>query len=202
VPTRLELHDVDRDGLLDALVGSLWHGVPLVVRNLSLDPVRCRRGNVNDRVGPLADVLRVNGTPGSALERRLDLASDAPIEIAMSAPPALQPALARFALYAWLGVEPTTASVRRLPLGLGLAGLPMPLVPGGSPAPRIVWNNLGRPNRLGSATLPSAPAPSVVLSRPAGVGRRATFTLQGLIEDPAAPNARAAVTNAVIVTAH
>ena len=78
--------------------------------------------------------------------------------------------------------------------------MPMPLS-GGAPAPRRVWNNVGRFAALGAPTNASSPAPSVVLSLPA-LGVSATFFLQGLVIDSAAPNGQAAVTNGVLVIAN
>jgi hypothetical protein len=89
--------------------------------------------------------------------------------------------------------------VRTLPFGLGETCIPTPLSGGGPPNPKAIWNNIGKTARLGAATLPSAPAPSILFSRAGGLGRTVTFTVQGLILDSASLQGQAAVTNAVVV---
>jgi hypothetical protein len=127
---------------------------------------------------------------------RSELLSFQPLVVFLAAPP-LATGGAPFALYAWAG-EPDPSTVRTLPFGLGEACLPM-FASHGPPFPRAVWNNTGRA-ALGAPTRPSAPAPSIVLLRPAGAGRAVTFYLQGLIADPGSSAARpASVTNGVTV---
>lgn len=161
--------------------------------NRSLD--LCAAGTVNAGAGSIADVLYVNDSAGGQ-SRRFLLRPEDPFLISLGAPPlATRPS--PFALYAWAGVPPFDAA-GPLPFGIGSACWPMPLG-GGAPQPGAIWNNTGR-SALGVATLPSSPAPSLVLSRPAGLGRRATFSLQGLIADPgSAGSVRASVTNAIVV---
>ena len=77
--------------------------------------------------------------------------------------------------------------------------MPTPLASGGSPLPAQIWNNIGFPGNLGEATLPSTPAPSTVVERPAGVGRPLVVFLQGLILDTASPHGEAAVTNGILL---
>jgi hypothetical protein len=52
---------------------------------------------------------------------------------------------------------------------------------------------------LGAPDFASTPAPSVVASRPNGIGRVVSFTLQGVVRDPGGRNGAASATNAVIV---
>ncbi len=185
--------DFDEDGYLDVAVPALH----VLLNRTALDPIASRRGNVEAGVGQAMDVLFVNGSRGDGLERRLALGPADPLTISMEKPPLAEKPTARFALYAW-AKTPKFSTVRELPLGLGVSSMPTPLS-GGKPALREIWNNLGRPARLGVPTLPSSAAPSIVLNRPGGIGREIRFFLQGFIVDAAAPNGRAAVTNGVEV---
>jgi hypothetical protein len=87
-----------------------------------------------------------------------------------------------------------------LPFRLGDACRAMPLLnPPPPQGPLKIWNNIvGFDVVLGVADLPSIAAPSDVVDI-ASVARTGAFTLQGIIRDDAAPNRRAAATNAVIV---
>jgi len=155
------------------------------------------RGTVNAGAGPgaITDVLFVNDGTGG-VNRRVVRATYEPFSVFVAPPPAaLGPA--PFALFAWAGA-PDATTVRVLPFGLGATCFPTPLG-GGSPAPRAVFNNTGRAS-LGVPTAPSSPAPSVVVSRPAGLGRPLVFTLQGIVADRGSAASRpASVTNGVIV---
>lgn len=156
----------------------------------------CLAGTVNAAGGAAAaDVLFVNSRTGD-FTRRLVFSRATPVAILVNRPP-LHFGPAPFVLYLWRAA-PSNATVRSLPGGLGRIALPMPLAPG-SPAPLVVWNNAGRPGRLGAATQSSSPAPFVVVNRPQGFGVGGTFTLQGVIADPGAPNGRAAVTNGIVL---
>lgn len=188
--------DVNGDGLPDLVVSS--SEAPLVTAlDATFDPIRHRRGAVNAALGPIADVVLVNGSAGAGEERRVTLGPSAPFELRVETPPSLAARRARFALYQWVGDRPTAATVNDLPFGLGVACLATPLAPNAGPQPRHVWNNTSRPDLLGAPSFPSSPAPSVVVSRPAGVGRPVTVFYQGIITDTGAPNGRAAVTNAI-----
>src|SRR5262249_41290511 len=130
--------------------------------------LNCRRGNVNGAVGPVADVLFVNGSAGAGLERRVVADKDAAFEITMGLPPSLAGHAARFALSGWLG-WPAAGTKRTLPFGLGESCMPTPLTHDGPPNPKAIWNNAGHDALLGTPTLPSAPAPSTVFRRAAGL---------------------------------
>jgi hypothetical protein len=160
---------------------------------------RCRAGAVGAANGDPADVLLVNFGRGLSGGRTLRFARGQSIEVEMFAPPSKPSGPSRFFLAAWAAV-PSDATLTPLPAGLGTACLPMPIV-GGSPRPGAIWNNFGgeAATRLGAATHPSSPAPSVVFRSASGIGREVTFFLQGIIADAAAPNGRAAVTNGILV---
>lgn len=142
-----------------------------------------RLGTVNAGVGPIADVLLLNGSPGDGPERRVGFGVSDPFELSMLAPPTLPAGrVAPFAVYAWPG-NPSLRDARRLPLGLGWMAAPHFLV-GGSGQPRVIWNNAGHRAQLGFPDRPSKPAPSSFFRRPNGLGREDRFFLQGIILDP------------------
>lgn len=197
-PRGLAIGDFDADRRSDVAVatglstGSFAGGVAVFY---NATPLTCRAGGVDAANGPPVDVLFVNDSIGGA-GRRIELLSFEPIVVFLASPPRAAGG-APFALYAWAG-EPAPATVRALPFGLGESCLPM-FASQGPPFPRVVWNNTGRA-ALGVPTRPSAPAPSIVLSRPRGAGRAVSFTLQGLIADPGSLAARpASPTNSVTV---
>lgn len=191
--------DFDEDGYPDLAAATSTDSSFWTYLNRTFDPIRTRAGNVNTAVGPLASPLRVNSSIGDGVERLVVLERDAPFEIAMEALPSRPAGPSKYALYGWLGEEPSAATVRRLPDGIGFSTLPMPLSGASVPAPVVIWNNIGRRSRLGDPTLPSSPAPSVVLDRPRGLRRPAVLFLQGLVLDAGAPGGRAAVTNGIEV---
>ena len=190
-PLRIAAADLDADGLPDLLAANPGEVVPLL--NRSTAP--CGAGTVNRGRGALASVLFVNDSTGGPF-RRLSLLSYEPITVFMAPPPAATGS-SPFALYAWAG-PPLAGEERPMPHGIGVACRPM-LAAHGDPRPGAIWNNTGKA-ALGAASFPSAPAPSIVLSRPAGLGRRVTFFLQGVIADPGSKGTRpASVTNGILV---
>ena len=60
-----------------------------------------------------------------------------------------------------------------------------------------LWNTFGLPV-LGIPDFPSDPAPTIVVRIGLGIRVPGMFTLQGFIQDRAAPNGLAATTNAVV----
>ncbi|MBI1851031.1 MAG: hypothetical protein HYR85_11875 [Planctomycetes bacterium] len=160
----------------------------------------CRVGNVNAALGPIADVLFVNGSAGRGAERRIDVRPGDPVRVTMSPPPSAAGHATRFVLYFWAG-EPTAFSQRALPGAVGTTCMPTP-VSGGAPLPLFVANNLGQWCRLGRESWPqspSRPAPSIVLDLPRGFGLTGQWFLQGIIHDPSSPQAHVAVTNGVVI---
>lgn len=157
----------------------------------------CQAGAVDLGAGGAAvDVLTVNGGPGSPW-RTVNLSVGDPITVQMI--PAPQgPVPAPFVLYAWIG-EPSVETLAPHPKNLGTACFPTPVV-GGDPQPARVWNNIGHPEILGPANLPSEPAPSTPVDVPAGFYKPVIVTLQGLIlDDGSAANRPISLTNAVTV---
>jgi len=158
--------------------------------------VAARFGAVNAATGALADVVFVNGSAGDEA-RVVRLGQTDPLAVSVALPPA-GPDPAPFVLYGWRG-EPGDDTMATHPKCLGCTCFPTPWA-GGTPQPRVIWNNLGYPAYLGNATHPSMPAPSTPLNRPGGVGRAMTMTFQGFITDNASIATKpASVTNAVVV---
>jgi Tol biopolymer transport system component len=162
-----------------------------------LDPeLAARAGNANQGRGDSEDVLLVNAQAGTDDTRSVTLGIGQPISVVMTAPSSRTQS--RFALYAWIGV-PDARSLTALPRNLGFVVFPPPFA-GGAPQPSVIWNNAGRPAGLGAATLPSQPAPSIVVSRASGFPHRANVALQGLVEDDASVTGLGwSVTNAVLL---
>ena len=193
--------DVFGAGHMDLVLSSHSSAALTVLRNRTFDGLDSRRGNVNGGVGPVTDVVFVNGSPGGGPERRITVDKDSPLRIQVTAPLSKPTGPSPFALYVW-PKEPTNQTVVDLPFGLGLSGFPTPL-DGGSPRPFRIADNVVRfEARLGVENWPgprTTPAPSVALDLTRGLGRPARFYVQGFIVDAAAPNGRAAVTNGVAI---
>ena len=159
----------------------------------------CARGNVNGGAGPVADVLFVNGSSGDPLQRTMTIGQFDPFQIFVDRPPSKGGVgQSRYALYVWVG-RPRPCTMRTNPMSIGVTCMPTPLTGMAAPRPKHVWNNIGKTNFLGVPTLPSSPAPTVVLNRPGGLRKELTLFFQGFIIDTAGPNGSAAVTNGVTV---
>ena len=64
----------------------------------------------------------------------------------------------------------------------------------------MIFNNLGKPGKLGAPDFPSSPAPSTVISKPSGIGRAIVFTVQALDVDHGTAGAKSgSVTNGIVV---
>jgi len=192
--------DFDEDGHADVLSFRRSEVAVLFNKTFELPEFRARRGNVNAGAGPRADVLLVNGSPGSGGSRTVSLGLTDPLLIRMEAPPSRGMSTAAFCLYAWPAVI-TSATVKELPAGVGAVCLPTPLSPDCRPQPLRIANNLGHPLLLGEDSWPVAtgPAASDVLLLPSGVGQEASFYLQGIIQDTASLHGQVAVTNGIVV---
>lgn len=198
IPSAVAVTDADRDGQEDVLVLTSGTDPLVVLLNRTITHLACRRGQVDARAGGPADVLFVNGSAGTGPDRAVELGTDSPLEIALSAPPSRPAGPSGFLLGAWRG-NPGPDDWTPLPFGLGTSCAETPLT---AASPRRLlawWNNVGKPGVLGAPTRPSSPAPAVVASLPAA-GREITFFVQGILRDRNAPNGRAAVTNGVLVT--
>lgn len=196
---RVVAADLDGDGHADLTSDTTANGDTPLLFSRSFDPGFAARGEVNRGAGALVDVLFVNGSAGSGPLREIAADRAAPFEVRVAAPPSRPFGPAPFVLYAWPSLVPSAETVRQNPFGLGASVAPMPFGVRPAPRPREIWNNVGKEARLGAPTRPSTPAPSIVLSLPAGPGRAARATLQGVVRDRGARNGRAAITNSVTV---
>ncbi|MBI3843293.1 MAG: DUF1929 domain-containing protein [Planctomycetes bacterium] len=174
--------------------------IPSVGKIVRVDPGP-RIGNVNAAAGVISDVLFVNGSSGDSGRRWVTLAPTDRLTITMATPPSRTVQGARFALYVSRGF-PTSATRTRQRRGatdLGDACFPTPFS-GGAPQPLRIANNWGRENILGVASLPSTPAPSVVIDRSSGIGRAIDVTLQAIVRDDASLSGTgASLSNAVLL---
>lgn len=183
--------DLTYNGTKDAIAGRLLRRPPL--------EWTCREGTVDlGRSATAASVLFVNNTAGEGVERVVSIGVNSPLEVTVQAPP-VGPAMANFALYAYLGVEPSAATVTVQPHDLGDFCMPTLLV-AGLPKPHVIWNNIGYRMSLGEPDYPSNPAPTTLVNRAQGVSKPLTLTLQGFIYDNAsAARGPVSITNAVVV---
>ncbi|MBI1853024.1 MAG: FG-GAP repeat protein [Planctomycetes bacterium] len=154
---------------------------------VTFDPVvRALAGRVDTGHGGSAvDVLFVNGGVGGP-QRLADVDRTAPFAMTLSGPPSRVGHRSRYVLYGWLGL-PTRATLVPHPLDLGSMAFATP-ISGGSRQPRVIFNTLGHEVIVGTPTLPSAPAPTTIVSLPPHVLRAADATLQGIIKDENASN--------------
>jgi Tol biopolymer transport system component len=154
-----------------------------------------RRGNVNLGRDDREDTLLVNAVAGDPITRELTLHVGGPISVVMTSPSSRSSA--PFALYVWRAA-PDAATVMRLPARVGFVVFPTPLSPVLGPQPFAIANSWDP--RLGAATMPSAPAPTIVARAPQGIRRPLVATLQGIIQDDASLSpAHASVTNAIVL---
>jgi hypothetical protein len=198
---------VDRGGDLENLPDLDWEGDPRVVdgdldseavvdigADEMIPEVAARFGTVNAANGAVAGVLTIDGSTGDRRRIvRLHVLDHVTIDVA---PPPAGPEPAPFAVYAW-DREPEAGTLVLQPFRLGVTCFATPLQPE-LPQPAVIWNNLGREERLGIPGLPSSPAPSTLFSKLAR--HRATVTLQGFIrDDGSAADGPVSVTNAIVL---
>jgi hypothetical protein len=143
------------------------------------DPVaEARVGNVNESAGSVTDALLINGSAGQGRLREVRVHHARPFLLTMQMPPAQQAiGPGYYALYAWSG-NPDAAQVTPLSGGLGTAGIPL-------------FSMTPFHLALAPAGMPMGPLGATAIGR--------SFYLQGLIEDPAAPNGTIAVTNGILL---
>jgi Tol biopolymer transport system component len=158
--------------------------------------IAARAGNVNLGRGDRENVLLMDGLVGDSMTREVSLPVGHEISVALTSPSSRN--RSRFVLYGWPRV-PSDATVTRLPRNVGALVFPAPFT-GGSPQPAVIWNNLGFETTLGSPTLPSQPAPALILRLAHGSPRPLVATLQGLIQDSASVVPQhVSVTNAIVL---
>lgn len=189
--------DIDRDGLADLAVGGDGGNLVTIHLNRAFF-YGCRTGTVNAGIGPIEDVLFVNGSAGYGAARKVVVDRDEPLEIFMAAAPADPSSV--YALYAYLA-PPTNSSVRVMPFGVGRSCRATPVTDMNPAKLKRIWNNTGKA-ALGVPDSPSSGAPETTLHLPGGVGLELTFYLQGIISDSgSAATKPGSMTNGVVVVA-
>ncbi|MBI1851431.1 MAG: IPT/TIG domain-containing protein [Planctomycetes bacterium] len=195
--TRVRVLTPPGSGTVDVTVATRFDSATIAGAYSYVAPeIAARYGNVSVGRGDREDVLLLNATAGDPATREVSVGAEQPITLVMLSPSSR--ATARYVLYGWSGL-PNVASLTPLPRDVGGMVFPTPIT-GGTPQPAVVWNVFGHRRALGSPTLPSQLAPSIVISRPRGAASSTNFTLQGLIEDDASPSGLGlSVTNALLV---
>lgn len=163
-------------------------------------PATGAAGNVNARVGPIADVLTVNGSPGDS-ERVVAVTLGSPIELELRAAP-MGPDLASYGLWAWWGRASNPRSIFTADgFNPGCTVNPTPFDPTAFPQPfRCLRGGLG-PEYCGSARRFRAPAAAPWTIRAQGFLRPIELTVQGVLQDASTGDASGlAVTNAVTLS--
>ncbi|MBI1849479.1 MAG: PD40 domain-containing protein [Planctomycetes bacterium] len=160
------------------------------------DRLACESGNVNGGIGPITDVLHVNGFTGV-----VDVPVDIPITLRLDAAPA-GPSNAGYVLWIWLGLPENETALSLSGVPVGCTVNPTPLQSSLTPQPfrclrgaRVSSADCGSVHQL--AAPPSAPW---TLTRSSGSSLRASFTIQGVLEDAESiGSSHFSVTNAVVL---
>lgn len=203
------LGDLDGNGIPELGVGTPFHNFNWTddgafwIVHLDAIPF-CGVGSVLDAQGRLVDVLSINGRTGRHLDRVVTVKQGERIFATILPPPG--GGSGKFVVHANFGV-PDTQSLTPLPANIGTTCFPLIVSQGAQPAG--VWNNLGRPNDVGTSkyidgSLVANPplAPAVFLYLPEGdavhLRTGTTVTFQGVISNPNSPSGlRLSATNAV-----
>ncbi len=184
--------DFDGDGHQDVLSTGICTSL---LRNRTFDLLDVRKGNVNATVGPIADVLFVNGETGDGPERQLFVDKDEPFKLSILRPPSLPTGPVDYAIYADF-IEPTLRDAHPLPFGFGRIGILSPMT---GHEPRVTFNTVGSFPLLGHPTRTTASGPGCIVERSRGVKRQIKFYIQGFVTDPASPQSELAVTNGILI---
>jgi sugar lactone lactonase YvrE len=173
-----------------------------ILRSIAFEPVpahvAARRGNVNATLGEPLRVLRVNGSSGDRYFRT-SVPVGGPLDIEIASYPAAPPTGIASVGYVRIG-ENGPPHLTPLPQGTGTAVFSIP-PSGGSPI--VLVNTLGFENVLGAPRVSGTPlGPGVVFHAPRVPPRHSglVFTTFFVVLDANAPNGRAALTNALVVT--
>ncbi len=156
----------------------------------------CGAGTVNSGMGPVADVLRLNGSIG-----RVNVTVGQPITASFDPAP-MGPSPASCLLWIWAQGPSSPMTLSGLGQVLGCTSNPTPLHVGRNPQPFMC---LRSPNLSGFVCqgVTEIPGPTMVpwsRTRATGFGQRRTFTIQGLVQDNGAANSLGySVTNAVVL---
>jgi len=173
-----------------------------VLRSMALEPlaphVAVRRGNVGGSRSDGLQVLLVNGSAGDRHHRTAVNVGD-PLNVELLGYPGAMPGGIRYVAYVKLG-ENGPADLSTLPRGTGTAPFSIPPTSG---SPIVLASTLGHEPVLGTPRFPGTPlGPGVVFAAPRIPARYSglVFTTFFVVVDACAPNGRAALTNAHVVT--
>jgi len=207
--------DADGDGMDDILIGSPYSenswgendaGVATLLSGRGYAELQARNGNVDlAGSGTQADVLFVNGSPGSGVNRQVVVRKSDGLVISLINPPATTGPFPHV-IYVWFfdGFPPPW-SANPLRHGAGAMSLPSPLMLDSSPGPLpdVALDAIGRPRALAPAGVYhiSVPMGPGVIQRVAGIllGPRTVMVFQGIVPDPASTHGAWAITNCVTV---
>ncbi len=189
-----------RDSVAESSAGS-GH-----VFDVPLCPDVCKDGSIDTANGYPDDVLFVNGSPGNAPERTVDVATGERMWIAMLSAPAGSPG--KFVVHANFAA-PNASTTSTLPASIGTTCFEMRFNAGATPG--AIWNNIGKETLVGATqdfegnTTDPERTPCIFVELdeadvasllPPGT----IVTMQGILLDAGSLSPKAAsVTNAVVV---
>ena len=197
--------DLNGDDLADLLIGDPVTGFDVGTAYVLYGSLSCFAGTANVANGPVEPVLFVNNSAGKWLGRTVE--AGAGDRVTASVVPPSSGGNGKFVVHANVG-RPTTSTTEALPFDVGSTCFPL-LLPGASPAG--IWNNIGKPLKIGeSMDLSGAPiadpdrAPAFLFFLPNGdagvLPPGTTLTFQGGIADPGSTSVkRFSATNAVVL---
>lgn len=171
-------------------------------------PRSCLQGAVNSGNCPIEVTLLLNGSEGIGEGKTVTVQEGDTITASILLPSA--GGSGRFVVHANPG-EVTADTATVLPARIGTFCFPLLIQPFGEATPAAVWNNLGKPGKLGQSEYfdgnpisDPAPAPTVFLALPDGdptnLPMGTTITFQGVMVDPGASSGtNRSVTNAVVL---
>ncbi|MBI1849110.1 MAG: PD40 domain-containing protein [Planctomycetes bacterium] len=163
------------------------------------DSLECADGTVNSAVGPVTDVLRVNG---DAIAATTPLGS--PISLTLDASPA-GPSPASYLVWAWRGFPTNQYALDVLGETLGCTVNPTPLQVGTRPRAFRCFTSQPNSPLASGLNIPgnSPPSAPFTVVRAEGLHTSLGFTFQGVIQDDGATNSQhLSVTNAVTLWVH
>jgi Tol biopolymer transport system component len=183
------------------VAGDTNGGSDVFVRELR-DVGLCATGTVGAAAGPIADVLRIDGSTGD-VRRVVDVPLSSPIAISLDASPSGPggpgDSVARYAVWIWRGFASNPSDVIAMGDTLGCTVNPSPLRPLAAPQAAYCLAGTGMPPAAcGSVHALSAPARAPWTRMHPGFAHPVVLTLQGILQDAGATSTRGfSVTNAV-----
>lgn len=203
-PRTLAAGDLNEDGHLDLVVANGDFQVSILHNRTfgEASVYAAKRGTVNAGLGPVTDILFINGSQGGST-RTVEVEAGQPIWGVILPPPG--GSNLRYVVQANYG-RPSLTTLQTLPSGIGLACFPML---GGTPG--AVWNNIGFEHLVGVSQTFGSPipdpglAPTIFFYQGTGdsvnLPSGTTLTFQALVHDfgSASPTQNGSVSNAVVV---